>query len=247
MNNWKMISLIGFYLAAASATALANSSPEFPYVVSSGAAERQVVPDTASVHIELLSFHENSASASAQVGKASQAIVDVLQQHRISLDALEAGNLEKSATRARDDDHHRLRVLGYEVSRRLVIKLEDLSSYAPLMNQLTGIDGVVNVWTRFDVSNRDLVESELVQHAGANARRHAEDLARSLDSQLGAVFAVSQHERFEGAPVRFGARMHAMRSEVSAPSRRTQMVMFAPKHITLTQQVNVMFRLKSSP
>lgn len=243
MLNKLTTGLLGASLLAIGHFTHAADLPDFPFVIASGHAELKVKPDTATVYVQVLAFDQNSDKALSQLHRATSQIMEKLKVHGIALEQLEASDLRKETKRHRTDSNQTTEILGYEVSRDLIITLHDLRVYPELMRDLAFLDHTSSVFTLFDSNKRKEMERELSQVAGKNARENAEAAAKSLGSSVHSVYAISQstnfNELFPGVGS-YGSRQ-AMAFRYSD---HEQLKLFAPETIDIQQSINVVFRLK---
>ena len=221
----------------------AANLPDFPFVIASGHAELKVKPDTATVSVQVLAFDQSSDKALSQLKAATDLIIEKLKAHGIALEQLEASDLHKETKRHRTESNQATEILGYEVSRNLIITLRDLRAYSELMSEIALIDHTSNIFTQFDSSKRKELERELSQVAGKNARENAEAAAKSLGSSVHSVYAISQSTNFnELFP---GAGSYGSGQAMSFKyADNESLALFAPETINLQQSINVVFRLK---
>lgn len=224
-------------------TTFASGLPAFPFVSVVGVSEQDVAPDIATLHIHLEAFDQHSDVALQQVNSASQKVIDAMGRHNIALKNLAASDIHKAAHRERSDRYVDLKILGYEVSRRMTLTLENLDNYSALMASLAALDNVTDLRTQFDVSSRAEIEATLIKQASIDARRQADQLASGLSTQVKSVYAISQKNDFGNLVASFSASP-AMLYDLQSPNRAGTTAMFAPKSIAVTQVVNVVFKLK---
>lgn len=227
-----------------SVSVMAADLPKFPFVTASGTAEKKAAPDMATVHLSILAFEKESDLALKVVNDTATQAIQVLTQHGVSKDKIEATDIRKNTIRKRDSEYNNLEILGYEVSRSMVIKLDNLAQYSDIMGKLIGTNNVSGVRADFDVSNRKELEAELMAIAGADAKEKASAMANGLNAKIHSVYAISQGS-FGTFNVDFGAgamKTMAFRSAEGAGAYET--IMFAPETITVEQSINVIFRIK---
>lgn len=239
----KIVVLILSCLISLSATAA--DLPNFPFVVANGTAEKKIKPDMATVHLSIMAFEKESDLALKTVNLTTTQVGDILTKHGVRKENIEATDINKSTTRRRDPEFNALEILGYEVTRSMTIKLDNLAQYPEIMGNLISTNNVSGVRADFDISNRKAVEAELIAMAGADAREKATAMADGLGSKIQSVFAISQVSSFGDFVADFGGgavRNMAFKTADGAGSYET--IMFAPETITVGQTINVMFRIK---
>lgn len=227
-----------------SISVVAADLPKFPFVVANGTAEKKIKPDMATIHLSILAFEKESDLALKTVNDTTTKVTEILTQHGVRKEQIEATDINKTTTRKRDAEFNGLEILGYEVSRSMTVKLDNLAQYSDIMGNIIATNNVSGVRADFDVSNRKAVEAELAAIAGADAREKANAMANGLGTKVQSVYAISQVSAFGDFVADFGAgamKTMAMRAE-SMGSYET--IMFAPETITVEQTINVMFRIK---
>ncbi|MCR6650191.1 MAG: SIMPL domain-containing protein [Cellvibrionaceae bacterium] len=160
-------SLISFSVAAA-------DLPNFPFVVANGTAEKKIKPDTATVHLSIMAFEKESDQALKTVNLTTTQVSDIITKYGVRKENIEATDINKSTTRRRDPEFNALEILGYEVTRSMTIRLDNLAQYPEIMGNLIATNNVSGVRADFDISNRKAVEAELIAAAGAEAREKSQ-------------------------------------------------------------------------
>lgn len=242
------MSLFLMSLLLMSLSVSASSVPDFPFVSSKGQAEKKVAPDKAMVDIRFLAFNEKSEVALHMLNKSSENVFSVLEKYSIDIKKLDARDIRKDIKRQRDREYNSLGIIGYEVSRSMTLTLDDVKDYALIMNDLIAIDNLTSISTQFDTKDRDSYEAELMNMAGADARRQAQLMAASLGAKIQSVYAISQDSGFGGflaihsvsnGHTRFEADMMRTAGKSSGDTK-----MLIPEFISITQSINAVFRIK---
>jgi uncharacterized protein len=219
--------------------------PNFPFVVANGSAEKKIKPDIATVHLTIMAFEKASDLALKTVNLTTTQVSDILTKRGVPKENIEATDIYKSATHRRDPEFNALEILGYEVTRSMTIKLDNLTQYPEIMGDIIATNNVSGVRADFDISNRKAVEAELIAMAGTAAREKATAMSSGLGSKIQSVFAISPESSFGDFVANFGggaARSMAFKTADGAGSYET--IMFAPETITVGQTISVMFRIK---
>lgn len=226
-------------------SAMAADLPSFPFVVANGVAEKKVAPDIATIHLSILAFEKESELALKATNDTTTKVTQVLAEYGVGNDKIEATDIRKNTIRKRDSEYNALNILGYEVSRSLTIRLDNLTQYSDIMGNIIGTNNVSGVRAEFDVSNRKALEAELVAIAGADAKEKANAMAKGLGTTVRSVYAISQSSSFNNFIADFGATsMQSMVLSRAAGGGSYETLMFAPETITLEKTLNVMFRIK---
>ena len=219
--------------------------PQFPFVHVEGEAKVDVPPDTATIRVSLTTFHRDSEVGMEALQVQLTRAIEVLAQAGVPEDQITGFDLQKMVVRSRDDDYNELEILGYYFSRDFEVELTDLEKFGALVAELMAIDNVSAVNADFDVENRGRIESNLVRQAGEDARRRAEDMARSMDVSIESVFAISESPIASvGRAFRLTPDSYTVMGE--RPSKRGLFTstIFVPEAIELRKSVNVLFKLK---
>ena len=167
-----------------------------------------------------------------------------LKESGVQEKRIQAHVLEKEAVRKKDEDYRYLEILGYNVSRNVVLDLTDMKSYPAIVRLLMTSDNVSNVVSNFDTSQRDDVEGQLVAEACAKARKKAETLAKGAGVSLGSVFSVSDHG-FGSLSEEFV--VGSMSTPMSAGIDEAEVPLFVPSVIELRASVSILYRLETGP
>lgn len=240
----KKIIVIVCLLSIASLT-FASSLPEFPFVSSNGYAEVELLPNMAKVSFGFKAFNENPKNAVDTIIQRSKELLEFCAKQKIKREDMVAYEINKNIVRERKN-YQELNILGYEVTRQFTITLHGLQIYEPLAKKLLSIENVENFHTKFDRTDREKIESDLLTKAAADAKRQAQYLAKGFDAQIDSVFAISEHEfrdigtLFERAYVQASTGAIV---DISSPSGKKGLV-FVPSTINFNSRVSAIFKLK---
>lgn len=219
--------------------------PQFPFVHAEGEAKADVPPDKATIRVSLTTFHRESEVGLETLQVQLTTAIDALARAGVPEDQITGFDLKKMVVRSRDDDYNELEILGYHFSRDFEVELTDLDKFSPLVAELMAIDNVSTVNADFDIENRGRIESNLVRQAGEDARRRAEEMARSMDVSIESVFAISE------TPIASVGRAFRLTPDSytvmgARPSKKGLFTstIFVPEAIELRKSVNVLFKLE---
>ena len=239
----KLALVIFLSVLAAPTTVAADGWPDFPFLVAEGKATAEVPPDKAKLSLSVSAFDANSSVAVETVQNRIGEVLSVFKKYAVPGTSITSHNLVKEVERS-SEDRVELEIIGYYVSRRMSVDLDDISQFSDLVADLASLDNVSSINTAFDVSTREDIEANLMSSAGSDARRKAESMARGMDTSLGSIFAISESSvssslalfgMGDGSPYYAGAP--SIRGGYAA-------TVFVPSTITLRQSVNVIFELK---
>ena len=197
-----------------------------------GTAKESVVPDIATI-----SFSINGRGKELAVLKKE---IDVKTADTVSL-SKKLGVKTKNITSSKISIHPQYNYqtksfIGYEVSRTIMVVLNDLSKYSGLVNGAikAGITTINNI--TFDTKNRDSLERKALGLAIKAARQKAEILATSSNVTLGKVLYVKE----EGGPIRLESYAFRQRANSVGMAKGA----FEPGEISVTSTVLVRYSIK---
>ena len=230
-----------FLLSILIVTADASQLPDFPFVFARGEAKTDVAPDKAKVSFRIVAFEKDSKKAMEVVFKRSSEVLAYLAEEKIKKEDIIAHDIYKKATREKKG-FKRLKIIGYEMGRRISFSLWDLGMYDRLLKKLLAFENVDNINASFDKKDRKKIEADLIAEAGRDARHQAELMAKGFGTPLGSVFAISKQE-FSYLPNEFGISGFG-RPLAKALGIGKMEVLSVPEIITIRSGVSVIFKLK---
>lgn len=240
----------GFLLASLGLFSLSSPAsplPDFPFVAVTGSASQQVAPDQARLTFSLSTFDQNSEVAQARLNNTANAVLALLKKHGIAQTQITAFELDKSEKRRRDEQYNQLDVLGYDLRRRFLVRLNDLDAYPALMTQLYALNGVHELSTEFDISTRDSTETALVAAAAADARKKASQLAEGLGVKIHSVFAFNDSGSFPSFFATFGISAEGSSQFAVSAARMAdgdgEPAVLIPQSIEVSKTVNVIYKI----
>jgi len=223
----------------------ASEIPSYPFVFASGIAEREVIPDKATVSFGVKVFDENPDRALSMIAERSAELMSIFAQYGIANADVVAYEINKETVRQRKDFVD-LGILGYELTRRMSLTVRMLDKFDGLMTEIIGLKNVTNVHTIFDTTKRKEIEADLFKQAAQKARDQAELLASGFGSELSSVQAISASQwGFGNMDGEFGMAPTYRGYAASAPAMaKESMKVLVPNTIKLQEAVSAIFRLK---
>ncbi len=227
--------------------AAAADIPSYPFVFVSGQAEREVVPDKATVSLGVEVFDENPDKALSMIAERSAELMSIFAKYGIDNADVVAYEINKQTVR-QTKDFVALGILGYELTRRMSVTVHMLDKFDGLMTEIVGLKNVTNVHTIFDTTKRKEIEADLFKQAAQKARDQAELLANGFGSEISSVQAISGSQGgFGNMDGEFGMgpnyRGYAAAAAPAALQERSMKVL-VPNTIKLRETVSAIFRLK---
>ena len=225
----------------------ASPLPDFPFVTVTGESNRQVAPDIATIQLQVLVFNKRAKSAQMELDTTTNKLLQTLQDNEIDLNSISSEQVNKRTKRSRkNSSYEELEILGYELSRQFSIELDDLAKYPKLSTELLKMENVTGVSSRFDVSNKEDIEIELIAEAGSKAKTKAKLMASGLGVPLGQVFAINDTGSFQSFFATFGLQSEAYnyaRQEKFASTMAAPQATFIPEFIEISKRINVVYKL----
>ncbi|MGL4399799.1 MAG: SIMPL domain-containing protein [Luteolibacter sp.] len=221
----------------------ASPIPDFPFIAADGSASREVAPTNASIHFTVLAFSKSSEEATNTVQTALGNVVTALKAEGVGEKMIRSHDIDKSAVRSRDNNANKaLEILGYEVSRKVELKLPDLANYPKIIRVLMTADHIANMSSNFDTSTREDVEAELTGEACIKARKKADLLAKGAGVTIDRVYAVSNNS-LEAIGQQFDLRNSGGGVDYFSSNDAPEILLFVPSTIELSASVNILYKL----
>ncbi len=195
-----------------------------------GTAEHVLVPDQVMVQIIIENSESGPKEAQAKTSQAATRALSYLKS-RNSVKSIETNyvNLRPQRIDYNKDTYR------YIAIQNITFTLEDVGDYQNVIIDLMerGVNGIGNV--RFDSSQREKAEQELLAKAIKNAREKAVFMASQLGQQIDAAVHISDRisQNQGDVPLQF-------KSSVMEDGSGS----IAPGELRITAQVNVVFELK---
>ena len=247
-NEMKKNLLAAFFsLLLLSGWAMAAEIPSFPFVFVSGQAEREVVPDKATVSFGVQVFNEDPDKALSVISERSAELMSIFGKYGIENADVVAYEINKETVRQRKD-YVALGILGYELTRRMSVTVRMLGKFDALMTQIVGLKNVTSIQTVFDTTKRKEIEADLFREAAQKTRDQADLLAKGFGSEIASVHAISSSQRgFGSMDSEFGMGPNYRGYGEPVPAgiaEQKSMKVFVPNTIKLKEAVSAIFRLK---
>jgi uncharacterized protein len=211
--------------------------PNTIYVGADGKFE--TAPDTAVVQFNISAQADNAKDAYELASKQAETTRQVLRANGIEPKSAEISFFSLNPQYNWKDAKHR--IIGYQVTASVSVKLKDFSKIGPVTQQLADASIGESQSLTYTLDSIDEAKSKAVADAYRRARASAQSLANASGRILGELSYASV-DTFENirVPVPYKARaMAAMAPSTPAPTEE-----FSPQNVTVTAHVNAMFALK---
>jgi len=224
-----------------SALSIAQSptfSPE-PNTVFVGADGKfETAPDTALIQFNISTQADNAKDAYDQAAKQAEATRQVLRANGIDPKSAEIGFF--SVNPQYDWKNPKHRVIGYQVTTSVSLKLKDFSKVGPVTQQLADASVSESQSLSYTLDSTDEAKSKAVADAYRRAHASAQSLAAASGRTLGELSYASV-DTSENIRVIAPMPRRAMAMAAQGPTPTEE---FSPQKVTVTAHVNAMFVLK---
>jgi uncharacterized protein len=215
-----------------------NPVPNTIFVGADGKFE--TAPDTALIQFNISAQADSAKDAYDQAAKQAEATRQVLRANGIDPKSAEIGFF--SVNPQYDWKNPKHRVIGYQVTTSVSLKLKDFSKIGPVTQQLADASVSESQSLSYTLDSMDEAKSKAVADAYRRAHASAQSLAAASGRTLGELSYASV-DTFENirvmAPMAGRGRPMAMAAQGPAPTEE-----FSPQNVTVTAHVNAMFVLK---
>jgi hypothetical protein len=214
-----------------------NASPNTIYVGADGKFE--TAPDTALLQFNISAHAESAKDAYDQAAKQAEATRQVMRANGIDPKSAEIGFF--SVNPQYDWKNPKHRVVGYQVTTSVSLKLKDFSKIGPVTQQLADASVGESQSLSYTLDSTEEAKSQAVADAYRRARASAEALARASGRVLGELSYASV-DTSENIRV-FAPMAHRIMAmgAMAAPAPTEE---FSPQNVRITAHVNAMFVLK---
>ena len=224
-------------LSAAQSPTL-NAMPNTVFVGADGKFE--TAPDTAVIQFNISAQANNAKDAYDQAAKQAENTRQVLRANGIDPKSAEIGFFSVNPQYNWKNPTHK--VIGYQVTTSVSLKLKDFSKIGPVTQQLADASLGGSQSLSYTLDSTDEAKSKAVADAYRRARASAQSLATASGRTLGELSyaSVDTSENIRVlAPIPRRAAALAMAAPGPAPTEE-----FSPQNVTVTAHVNAMFVLK---
>ncbi|MFZ0560974.1 MAG: SIMPL domain-containing protein [Terriglobales bacterium] len=215
-----------------------NALPNTVYVGADGKFE--TAPDTALIQFNISAQAESAKDAYELAAKQAEATRQVMRANGIDPKSAEIGFF--SVNPQYDWKNPKHRVVGYQVTASVSLKLKDFSKIGPVTQQLADASVGESQSLSYTLDSTEEAKSQAVADAYRRARASAQALAQASGRALGelsyASVDTSENIRVFAPVARRAMAMSAM-AATPAPTEE-----FSPQNVKVTAHVNAMFVLK---
>lgn len=200
----------------------------------------ETAPDTALIQFNISAQADTAKEAYDQASKEADTTRQVLRSNGIDPKSAEIGFF--SLNPIYDWKNPKRKIIAYQVTTSVSLKLKDFSKIAPVTQQLADASVSESQALSYTLDSTEEAKAKAVADAYRRARASAQSLAAASGRTLGelsyASVDTSENIRVYAPMQRRGVPM-AMAAAAPAPTEE-----FTPQNVTVTAHVNAMFVLK---
>jgi len=215
-----------------------NAMPNTIFVGADGKFE--TAPDTALIQFNISAQAGTSKDAYDLAARQAEATRQVLRANGIDPKAAEIGFFSVNPQYDWKNSAHK--IIGYQVTTSVSLKLKDFSKIGPITQQLADANVGGSQTLNYTLDSTEEAKSKAVADAYRRARASAQSLAAASGRTLGELSyaSVDTSENIRVlAPMARRVMNAAMAAPTPAPTEE-----FSPQNVTVTAHVNAMFVLK---
>jgi len=216
-----------------------NAPPPMPRLITvSGQGEASAVPDQAMLTAGVVTQGRTAADALAANSRAMTGVFDALKKAGIPEKSIQTSNFSVSPqyTPYKPDSTEPPKIVGYQVSNSVTVKVSDLKKLGPDLDALvsSGANQVNGI--SFSVADTKALMEDARAKAVKDAMAHAETYAKAAGVDLGRVMSISEAGGEAPQPVFLAMRAAAPMAAPPPP--------MAEGEQTIEVDVTMMFEIK---
>ena len=199
----------------------------------------ETAPDTALIQFNISAQADSAKEAYDQASKEADATRQVLRANGIDPKSAEIGFF--SLNPIYDWKNPKRKIVAYQVTTSVSLKLKDFSKIGPVTQQLADASVSESQALSYTLDSTEDAKAKAVADAYRRARASAQSLATASGRTLGELSSASvdTFENIRVAPLSRRAMPMAMAAAAPAPTEE-----FTPQNITVTAHVSAVFVLK---
>ena len=160
-----------------------------------------LTPDTASVVVGVTTNEDILAEAQAEAMTRMEAIIAAVQTAGVEERDIQTTNYSVSIIYDYDDSGFPTRIIGYEVSNQVAVKVRQLDALGPLLDAVVAEGANTIHGISFFVDDPSEAASQARQLAVEDARRKADELAEAAGLEVARVTYITESYSPPPAPV----------------------------------------------
>ncbi len=234
-----MLLACGVLMVAACAMAQSPTVAAMPNTVLVGADGKfETAPDTAVIQFNISTQADTAKEAYDLAAKQAEATRQILRTNGLDPKSAEVGFF--SVQPQYDWKNPKHKVIGYQVTTSVTLKLKDFSKIGPITQQLADASVGDSQSLSYTLDSTEAAKTKAVADAYNRARASAQALATASGRTLGELSSASV-DISENVRIYAPLPRRAMAMAAAAPAPTEE---FKPQNVTVTAHVNAMFLLK---
>jgi uncharacterized protein YggE len=180
------------------------------------------------------------------IGQTSDQLLHELEKLGYKQSQIVSEPLEKHAYNKLDDAGRLLEVLGYEISRRIRLAVDDLELVSRTLDILYKMDRVEDISAEFSTVKELAIAEELTSEACSNAMNNAVRLAKGFGRKVKTVRGISESgfANISGPFLQGYAYREGILEDAGTLHRVRKDFIVIPSTITITKQVSALLELE---
>jgi uncharacterized protein YggE len=183
----------------------------------SGHGSVSMVPDTASVVLGVTTNETTLSEAQAEATAAMEAIIAAVKAAGVEDRDIQTTNFSVNIIYDYDDSGYPTRIIGYEVSNQVAVKVRDLDSLGALLDAVVAAGANTIYGISFFVDDPSAANSQARQLAVEDALAKANELAAAAGLEVARVTYITESYSAPPAPYYAGAADAAAESAARVP------------------------------
>jgi len=232
--------LASLLLGAPLASAQAPTVSAAPNTVFAGADGKfEAAPDTAFVQFNLSAQADHAKTAYENAAKQAEQTRQIMRDNGIDPKTAQIGSY--SIQPMYDWKTAKRKLIGYQVTTLVSLKLKDFAKIGPITQQLADAAVSESQSINYTLDSMDEAKSKAVEDAYRRARASADSLARAAGRSVVELSyaSVDTFENVRPMPILARSPMPMKAEAVPAPTEE-----FTPQTVSVTAHVNALFTLK---
>jgi hypothetical protein len=197
-------------------------------------------PDTAIIQFNISAQENTSRAAFDHASKDAEQVRQILRSNGIEPKSAEIGYF--SIQPVYDYNNAKRKLVAYQVTARVTLKLKEFTKIAPILQQLADGNVTDNQSVNYTLEDIDVAKAKAVEDGYRHARESAAVIARASGRILGEMTSASVDTLGNIQPIRpmmAMARMNVQAAPMAGPTEE-----FSAQKITVSAHVSVVFALK---
>jgi uncharacterized protein YggE len=215
---------------------IVNAQPNT--IFAGGDGKFETAPDTAVLQFNVLAQESTSRAAYDKAAQSTEQVRQILSANGIDPKAAEISSFSVNPMYDYKDPKRKL--IGYEVTASVSLKMKDFSKIPPVLQQLSEANINQSQSLSYTLEDIDAGKRKAVEDAYRRARESANAVVKASNRTLGELSYASV-DVSEGGPVIPMMRTMAMAKMENVPAPIEE---FTPQKVTVTAHVNALFALK---